>query len=284
MLCGGTDGRSHRIYHCPAAKEFRDQHGLQHLEQVPKPCLVWGLFKRPEVADKLVRALDEIQITALPMIQEGDRPTCLFTDGSCSPPGPGRSAERHASYAVRMAVENTHESHLVAAGVLPGHRQYPFRVELFAFMIAMSVSLQFVVFTDCSSVWSSRTRLQREGWSELAWLSSADMDFWRAAWQILIQPERKLQAIWIHTHRCISEAKGAADAWRMYQNAETDTSASVLKNPIPVHIQERLVLQNQELESKRQQIMRYLKAVWNMRASKEASPPESAQASTPWMI
>ena len=46
-LCEELDGMSHRAYHCPATKNVRIANNLQHLEHVPKSCLVWGLFEKP---------------------------------------------------------------------------------------------------------------------------------------------------------------------------------------------------------------------------------------------
>ena len=142
----------------------------------------------------------------------------------------------------------------------------------------MSVSTNSIVFTDCHAVWTGITRLQKEGWSELRWLSSPDLELWRAAWNILSYPSRKLQAVWIGAHRSMSEARGSEDAWRIYHNAKTDRCASVAMNPFPGPIQEiyqRLIVQNRELETKRDQIVFYLKTIWSMHSSKEA-PSSSA--------
>ena len=40
-LCGELSGMTHRIYHCPAAKAYREKNGLQHLESLPRACLLW---------------------------------------------------------------------------------------------------------------------------------------------------------------------------------------------------------------------------------------------------
>ena len=225
--------------------------------------------------------MDAIEILDIPLIQADNQPTLLFTDGSCSQPGPGRGSERHAAFAVRRAFQDSHESVLIAAGVLPGRKQSPFRAELYAFMIAMSASLDAVVFTDCKAVFQGITRMQREGWCELAWLSSPDFELWRAAWLILRHPQRKLQAVWLESHRSLNQARSAADSWRIYHNSQVDRSGSILNNKLPCAIQEihaRLVEQNTELETLRGQITFYLKAVWNMHAAREAATRAPAAA------
>ena len=279
-LCGGLDGMTHRAYHCPASQEFREKCALQHLQHVLRSCLVWGLFDQPKAVEQFYKAMDAIEITDLPLLSNDNGPFCLFTDGSCLQPGPGRSSERYAAYAVRLAYEQLHESTLVASGILPGRKQTPFRAELFACMVAMSACLDAVIYTDCRAVFLGITRLQREGWCELTWLSSPDMELWRAAWNILKHP-RKLQIVWLGAHRCINQAHSAADARRIFHNAQTDKSAGVSTNRLPDSIQEihnSLVKQNSELEKLRGQIIFYLKGIWNMHASKEAVSRTAAPA------
>ena len=179
----------------------------------------------------------------------------------------GRSSEKHAAFAVRRAFQDSHESQLVTSGVLPGRKQSPFRAELHAFMVAMSVSLDSIIYTDCKAVFVGISRIQREGWCELAWLSSPDFEVWRAVWNIYKHPARKLQVVWLNSHRSIHQAKSARDSWQIYHNAQVDKSASVYMNPLPDSIKEihtRLVKQNDELQLLRCQIVTYLKAVWNM--------------------
>ena len=280
QLCGALDGMTHRAYFCPASQEFREKHSLQHLQHVPRSCLVWGLFDQPKAAEQFYKAMDEIEIPDLPQLSIQNGPVSLFTDGSCSQPGPGRSSERYAAYAVRQARDQTNESNLVASGILPGRKQTPFRAELFACMVAMSVSLDATIYTDCRAVFLGITRLQREGWCELAWLSSPDMDLWRVAWNILRHP-RRLQIVWLGAHRSINQAHSANDAWQIFHNALTDKSASVSTNRLPSTIRaihDGLILQNSDLEKLRGQIIFYLKGIWNLHASKEAVSGSAAPA------
>ena len=145
----------------------------------------------------------------------------------------------------------------------------------------MSISLDAVIHTDCHAVFKGICRLQREGWCELTWLSSPDMDLWKAAWNILRHP-RKLQVVWVEAHRSLNQALGAADAWKIYHNALTDKSASVAVNRLPDRIQrihDDLVLQNAELEKLRREIVLYLKGIWNLHASQEAASRPAPRAS-----
>ena len=124
-------------------------------------------------------------------------------------------------------------------------------------------------------------KLQREGWCELSWLHSPDMDLWRAAWRILSHPARKLQIVWVELHRSLSQARSALDAWKVYHNSRTDRDASTLANPLPkpiLEIHQRLMQQNSQLETLRTQIIFFLKSVWNMHFSKENPADAALQA------
>ena len=108
-LCGGLDGMTHRVYHCPAAQEFREAHALQHLQHLPRSCLVWGLFEKPKAVEQFCKAMDAIEITDLPFLSSEAGPISLFTDGSCTQPGSARSTERYAAYqsGMRMSIPTT---------------------------------------------------------------------------------------------------------------------------------------------------------------------------------
>ena len=138
----------------------------------------------------------------------GPQNDILCADGSCSQPSPNMKSERHAAYAVRQAFRDSHAGNVIAAGILPGRKQSPFRAELFALMVAMTASLNSIIFTDCRAVWQGILRLQKEGWNELFWLRSPDSDLWRSAWRILQHPGRKLQVEWLESHRSLSSAGG----------------------------------------------------------------------------
>ena len=166
----------------------------------------------------------------------------------------------------------------MASGVLPGRKQTPFRAELFACMVAMSISLNAVVYTDCYAVFWGISKLLREGWCELSWLHSPDMDLWRTAWRILYHPTRKLRIVWVESHRTLNQARSALDAWKIYHNSRTDRDASTFANPLPkpiLEIHQRLIQQTSQLETLRTQIIFFLKSVWNMHPSKE-NPADAA--------
>ena len=147
-------------------KETR--HRLQGLQLLPTPMSLVYLrtilvFQQPQALEAYMRGLDAIRIEDLFSLPESDEAIHLFCDGSCSQPPPARKSERRAAYAVRHAKPLSHESFLVASGPLPGRKQTPFRSELFGFMMAMSVSLNSVIYTDCKSVYLGIVRMQNEG-------------------------------------------------------------------------------------------------------------------------
>ena len=264
-LCGAADGMSHRIYDCPASEKIRERQGCQFLKEAPRSRMVYGLFPRPEAEPELQRLLDELRIHDLQMVPESEEPTYIFTDGSCSQPPLPNKSERRASYGVRLAVLNSHEGKVLAQGVLPGRKQTAFRAELFAFMMAMSCSMHSVIHTDCLGVYKGIVKLQREGWCELSWLASPDLDLWQCAWQILSVPGRKLQPEWTPAHKDITHAKSASQAWKIYHNALTDKCASVQSNPLPEWIQpcwERLHEQNRQQQILRDAVATYLQEIW----------------------
>ena len=139
-------------------------------------------------------------------------------------------------------------------------------------MVAMTSSLNWVIFTDCRAVWQGIVRLQKEGWNELFWLRSPDSDLWRSAWRILPHPDRILQVEWLESHRNLSSARGASDAWKIFHNGHVDKDAAFQANPLQPHIQaihEQLVQQNQNLERRRREVIVFLKTIWNAHAAKE---------------
>ena len=273
-LCGELDGMTHRTIQCSASERIRTENGWEHLKDVPRHCLVYGLFARPEAQDGYQKAFDEIRINDLCMLPCGDQPDHIFRDGSCTQPHPSKKSERRAAYGVRLAIPNSHEGRLLAAGVFPGRKQTAFRAELWAFMMAMSIFTNSIIYTDCRGVYNGILRLQKHGWSELSWLSSPDLDLWRGAWSILSHPGRRLGVEWVKSHRNISSARNAKETWQIYHNALTDKAASVGANLLPDWIQpvwEELVTQNAANAKLRNEVLSYLKAIWAKRAATENS-------------
>ena len=286
VLCDQPDGMMHRIYSCPMSAKIREDTSAEFLKDLPKSKMVWGLFQRPHAQDLFAKALDALEITDLPMLPPSDTPHLIFTDGSSTQPPVSRKNERYAAFAVRHAIKNSHHSTLVISGILPGRRQTPFRAErdFFAFMCGMSCSMNSIIFTDCKAVWKGITRLQREGWNELHWLSSPDYDLWRVAFQILDVPGRSLITEWVEAHRSLHQAVSLQDTWRIYQNAQVDKSASVNANNLPPIVKtqfDSLTVQNTELEKQRSTITKYMKSIWEAHSKKaELSLADAAQAST----
>ena len=274
VICGELDSMTHRIYHCPAAHEIRAIQKCQHLADMPRSKLLWGLFPQPTAREKLARQFDEIQIHNLPMLPEHPSPVHLFTDGSCSQPPASRKSERHASYAVRQASPNDVQGNLIASGILPGRKQTPFRAELFGFMVALSVSLNSVIYTDCKVVYTGILRLLKDGWDPLYWMSSPDADMWKTAWDILKHPSRQVSVQWIESHRRLENARGTTDAWRIFHNNLVDRDASTGSNPLTgtlLEVWTELVDQNLALQCDRDSATRFLRAVWQRHSDGEAS-------------
>ena len=234
--------------------------------------MVYGLFARPPALDAYQKALDDLRIFDLEILPDSEEPAYIFTDGSCSQPGPSRIYERRASYGVRLACLNSSDGRLLASGTLPGRKQTAFRAELFAFMIAMSSSLNSVIHTYCLGVYKGIVKLQREAWSELAWLSSADFDLWKGAWQILNVQGRRLVPVWTPAHKDITTARSAKEAWKIYHNFLTDKSASIISNPLPDGLRqclEQLILESQQQQSLRDAVSGYLQEIWATHAEAE---------------
>ena len=274
VMCGELDGMTHRAYACSASEQIRQENGWQSLKDVPRSCLVYGLFPRPLAQDEYFNALDELKVENLVCLPDKEEPIHIFTDGSCSQPAPSKKSERRAAFAVRLAHKNSHESQLLATGTLPGRKQTAFRAELWAVMIAMSTCTNSVIYTDCKGVFLGILKLQKYGWSELAWLSSPDIDLWKGAWSILSFPGRRLVIEWTRSHQSLSDARSANEMWRTYHNGLTDRSASVEVNPLPdniLPIWQRLVIQNAEQAKLRSSVMCYLKEIWRQHSAAEAN-------------
>ena len=169
-LCGQLDGMTHRVYSCSASECIRNNNGWQHLQHVPRSTLIYGLFARPSALDAYHSALDEVRVRDLTVLSETDEPYHIFTDGSCTQPSPSRKSERRATFAVRHAQKNSHQSELLAAGILPGRKQTGFRAELWAFMIAMTASTNSVIYTDCEGVYKGIVKMQNQ--DGVNWLGS----------------------------------------------------------------------------------------------------------------
>ena len=264
-ICGALDGMTHRIFECPAAKQISQKLQCQYLLSQPRSQMTYGLFQQPQALEPYLRGLDEIKITHLPEIGNSEAEIHLFSDGSCSQPPPTCKMERRAAYAVRLAQPDSHESTLVVAGPLPGRKQTPFRSQLFGFMMAMSASLNSVIYTDCKSVYKGIVRMQTEGFDQLHWQSTADSDLWKAAWGILSYPGRKLTVRWTRSHQLLESATAAYDAWCIFHNSCTDRSADVNANPLRVAVQsafDQLVEQNTLFGKSRNATMNFLKTIW----------------------
>ena len=148
--------------------------------------------------------------------------------------------------------------------------------------MAMSISTNCVIYTDCESVYKGILKLQKQGWSELSWLSSQDYDLWKGAWSILNFPGRFLAIEWVKAHKCLSSAKSIKEAWQIYHNQMTDRVASVDSNPLPEAIQpiwDRLSTQNNNQDSQRGSVLKYLKLIWARHAEVETSLRSSSNGS-----
>ena len=283
VICGEPDSMTHRIYHCCAAEEIRSTQGVQYLADMSKAKLLWGLFPQPPAQERLARQFDRIQIHDLPMFENQQAQIHLFTDGSCTQPPATRKSERHASYAVRRASPDGTHSDVIASGVLPGRKQTPFRAELFGFTVALSVSLNSIIYTDCRAVYLGIVRLLRDGWDPVHWLSIPDADMWRTTYDILSYPNRRVSVQWIESHRQLEHARSARDAWRIYQNNMVDRSASTDANPLTGELRHKwneLVKQNKALQLERDNATNFLRTVWQRHADAEAASVHTTAAAS----
>ena len=273
-LCGASDGMTHRVYDCPASENIRARNGWHNLRDLPRSCMIYGLFSRPQAQDDYQNALDQLEIRDICYVPETENPIHIFTDGSCSQPPASRKAERRAAYGVRMAESQSHEGKCLASGTLPGRKQTAFRAELYAVVVALSCSLNSIVYTDCKGVYTGFLRLMREGWCELSWIAAPDADLWKGAWDILQVDGRRFSIEWTKAHRELASVGNFTEMWKAYHNNLVDRHASVDNNPLPDYIKlhwDKLVRENDEQQRLKDSVARYLQEIWAKHSEKESA-------------
>ena len=192
-LCGARDGMIHRLYHCTGTQELRQGSDWELLRNIPRASMSWGLFG----SQMFWHHFGANSINCLPLAFEPLPPdhelVHILADFSCSVPNSGRTTERRAAWAIRVANLDSEWSMPVSAGCLPGRKQIAYRSELFAVCCAMSYAKAAKIDTDCKGVHNGIQRLIRLGWEEAYRRTSQDLDLWRTAWSLLPQEGRHVE-------------------------------------------------------------------------------------------
>ena len=260
----------HRLYHCPVTQSLREGQDWDKLKNLPKASVSWGLFKEPAILTEFWKELDAMTPPSFQPLPITHDMVHIFTDGSCSCPRSGRSTERHAAWAFRVAEPNSERSMLISSGSLPGRKQRAYRGELFAVCCALSYARKAKIYSDCKGVCRGFQRLLRLGWEETYWRTSQDLDLWRTGWSLLSQEGRHLEITWIASHRKVSEAHGLRDLWEIANNNQVDKDASFDKHRWPPRIERlhhQVVLANTKEANMKLALTRYIRNVWDQHAA-----------------
>ena len=265
QLCGQPDGMHHRVYCCPAVEHIRDALHWETLSQLPKQCLLWGLYPKRSILEEFEAALDRIEATPIPFY-EGEEQQHFFTDGSCSVPKATRFTERRAAWSVIKAVPGSAENRTVACGPLPGRKQTSLRAELYAMNAAIAASFDAVIYTDCAAVHRGVPRIIRDGFNLVHWRGNYDLDLWLETARLLSEPRRRIIVQWIPAHRKITDASNLLEMWHIIHNHAADRRAAFNLHAWSMETEQlyaRLKLDNEQLDSCKQVSCRLLRGIWD---------------------
>ena len=176
-FCGAVDSRVHRLCECPKVQPWKALFPrlMQEWDALPLHTSVFGLWEEPRTLRAWQGHLDS---TALPCVprQRVDTPQVLYSDGACLNPGLGYL--RLAAAAVVLA-EPAGTFQVAWRGQLPMACQTPFRAELLAGSVALRLSTQVWLFSDCKAfVTVAKRILQSKRTGQPLCLPRENADLW----------------------------------------------------------------------------------------------------------
>ena len=231
--CGKPDSYYHRAWECAWFEDCRQQVPDRFLQLVPSlpqctsqhawalappsKCRFWAeLEKIPSFPP------DQYSLEVAPWEVYG-----LFTDGSCCFPRDHNL--RLAGWAVSMAQPwiNRFESHIVAAGHVPGVHQTAFRAELLALThslrIAQMLPRRVRIWTDCKGVVLIARAIQK---GRLVYKpNSSHSDLWKDVVELLDLLGHQVSFHQVFSHNRVQDGATEVDSWACWHNNLVDLAA-----------------------------------------------------------
>ena len=239
--CQQLDSSTHRFWDCPHTSDLRaclPPVVLDLVPQLPSTCVEHGWFLRPPTADTWIRALLSLtpRLSALvDLPSHCGAPVDLFTDGSCL--WPKEPSFRLASWSIILAGPlclnpSALSATLVAADVLPGLVQTPYRAELFAVGCALAICVDqqvqapIRIWTDCLSVVVKCRLLLEGGWTPGP--SQPHSDLWHWIWEsVQMLGRERIQVLKVEAHVSLRREDNDLLYWKSLHNFCADEAAKV---------------------------------------------------------
>ena len=239
--CGELDSVPHRLWHCSHTSDLRlglSPALLDLVPSLPSVSVEHGWFLRPPSKDVWIRALLSLTPVVRPLIDIPNDPFVtldFFTDGSCL--WPDRPSIRLASWSVILAGPlclnpSALSARLVAADVLPGLLQSPYRAELFAVAATLAIAVDLHlsghlrIWSDCLSVVTKCRLLLEGGWTPTA--SQPHADLWR--WihdSVQMLGCDRIQVLKVAAHEAFQRNDNDLQYWKSLHNFCADEAAKV---------------------------------------------------------
>ena len=240
-FCGAVDTIWHRYWTCPHTSDLRASLPAGLLDLLPSLPLVLtqhGWTLESSVVHNWRSHLLSLPSKVQSMVVLPSDPGCVldfFTDGSVL--WPGFPTFRLASWSVILAgqvslTSSVRDATLVAAGVLPGLLQIPFRAELFALGAVLALAVDhgcmgmIRVWSDCQAVVLRCRGLLSGQWRVTPAHPHADL--WDWVWRnIQVLGSDRVVVNKVQAHCDIQKITNDVDRWCAVRNLCADEAARV---------------------------------------------------------
>ncbi len=231
--CGQPDSYYHRAWDCVWFEECRQHVPENILKLVPSlpQCTsqhAWALS--PPSKGQFWAELEKIPMFPPDKYSLEVAPWevyDLFTDGSCY--FPRDHTLRLAGWAITIAQPwvNRFESHIVAAGHVPGIHQTAFRAELLALAhslrIAQLLQRRVRIWTDCRGVVTIARAIQK---GRLVYKpNSSHSDLWKDVVELLDSLDHMVSFHQVFSHNRVQDGTTEVDSWACWHNNLVDLAA-----------------------------------------------------------
>ena len=185
---------------------------------LPNACRISAFFPVPDAQQKHFQMLGAIpDESQYPFIDED---VIYLADGSTD--YGTQSCLAISSWSLVLATPDMFDPAYVPSGPLPGVIQTNNRAELYK--IAGTAAKGYF-YTDSQYCCDGFRQLQMRGWVEHVCAQSQNYCLWKKIWLELSDNANRWQIWKVKSHRNISEAKSAHDAWTIFHNDFADSKA-----------------------------------------------------------